>query len=270
MKKKILIFGANSLIAKEFISLKEYDSIKVSHKKGSSDLIYDFNSDINKLFHSDFDYSKIQYVLFYSAINGFENCSKSRVKSYHINVTRSFEIIKFFVKKHIKVIMFSTSYVFSGVKKSKRQEHSYKRSSYDYSKQKIILKNKIKRIDPSLQYVTILRISKVITKSDHLLNDLINKGKINCFGNLYFSPISIKYLLICIKKIIDNDLSGIFHLSGEKPCSYYDFYKEISQIYHYLECLILKIKVRLITIILYMKNFLIILILQLLIYSFLI
>lgn len=228
--KSILIIGKNSKIASEFAKSNFYNFIFTSHKKQSDCIHLTLEHNLSEIFTNDFLRSKkIDYVFIFASISSFESCQKNYQKSSLINIEFNKKIINFFIKRKIKVVFFSTSYVFSSIKNSLRNENSYRKSKFNYSNQKIIVEKYIKRIDPQFKYSIILRLSKVLQKQDKLLLSLLKKPKeITLYDNLFMAPISVNYLNNVLHLILKKNVTGIYHLSGERRISYYELYKIIS------------------------------------------
>ena len=58
---------------------------------------------------------------------------------------------------------------------------------------------------------------------DQWISDIRSGKEITAFKDLFFSPIRFQDSVIAISKIVNNRLSGIYHMSGEKDISYSDF-----------------------------------------------
>ena len=52
---------------------------------------------------------------------------------------------------------------------------------------------------------------------------LKNNQKIHVFKDVYFTPVSIDFLIKSLVKIIDKNISGIINISSDKKISKYDF-----------------------------------------------
>ena len=59
--------------------------------------------------------------------------------------------------------------------------------------------------------------------SDWIIDSLKNNQKIHVFKDVYFTPVSIDFLIKSLVKIIDKNISGIINISSDKKISKYDF-----------------------------------------------
>jgi len=228
--KSILIIGKSSKIAQEFEKRSFYNYIFTSHKKQNNCIHLSHKHNLSDVFTDDFiKLKKIDYVLLFSSLSSFKTCQENYEKTSLVNIKFNINIINFFIKQKIKIVFFSTSYVFSSIKYSPRNENSYRKSKFNYPKQKIIVEKYIKKIDPLFKYSIILRLTKVLYKDDELFLNLLRKPKqVFYFDNLFIAPISVNYVINALNLIFTTNQTGIYHLSGERQITYYEFYKIIS------------------------------------------
>ena len=59
--------------------------------------------------------------------------------------------------------------------------------------------------------------------SDWIIDSLKNNQKIHVFKDVYFTLVSIDFLIKSLVKIIDKNISGIINISSDKKISKYDF-----------------------------------------------
>lgn len=81
---------------------------------------------------------------------------------------------------------------------------------------------------------TIIRLTKVIDGTG-IFFDIITKlkegGELKLYDNLRFSPISLKFTISSVVKILSSHLYGVFHLSGEKTFSYVSYAESLLNFY---------------------------------------
>jgi hypothetical protein len=78
--------------------------------------------------------------------------------------------------------------------------------------------------------ISVVRISKNIDISkypfDYWIKNIRKKKSILALNDLYFAPILYENSAFLLKKIIDKNYSGVFHLSGVKDITYAEFAKK--------------------------------------------
>jgi len=128
----------------------------------------------------------------------------------------------------IQFIFISSDYVFNG-KKGEYTTDDLPNPDTTYGKSKVAAEHYIKTNSP---FFTILRVGAIIGKGslfwDWLTSQLKNDQKIELYDDI-FSPTPIGILFKAIKKSIEFNLKGIYHVSGGRGISRYDFGKLISK-----------------------------------------
>lgn len=133
------------------------------------------------------------------------------------------------IELNFKLIHLSTDCVFSG-KKGGYSEHDLKDGEDHYAKTKAlgeVINNR------DLTFRTSI-IGPEIRKSGTGLFHwfMMQKGPINGFTNVYWTGITTLELAIVIDKVIDQDLSSLYHLVPDEKISKYDLLKLINEIWN--------------------------------------
>ena len=208
MQKKLLIIGGSSNLGRNFVPFLKINNQSTYFSNKVLDGIH-FNiiqDDISKIININ-DYSA---VLLLSAITNPEICVKNKEYSNLFNVTSLKKLVSYFILHKIKIIFFSTEFIYDGTK-GNYNEKDIPNPINLYGNQKLIIENFI--IKNTNNY-SILRISKTYT--DNLDNKsmfglwykmivLEKVQSIDCFDDQFFSPLFALDLSIIIDKIVDEN-----------------------------------------------------------------
>ena len=178
--------------------------------------------DLENIDQSVFENKNFEIVIFCAAYTSVLDCEINKNKTILINFTNTLKIAQFFIQKKSLLIFFSTSQVFSGLNKIELIENKTNPISI-YGKSKALLEE---ALIPYLQNACILRCTKIITNNNKLFKNWINNLKtnkeINPFYDIYFSPISLNYILNAVDKIIKNRITGLYNISANSDITYKD------------------------------------------------
>ena len=231
VKKKILIVGGESKLAKNFMFFLKKKNIKFLYtEKKHKNKILCLNLRNVKSFKIP---NNITSAVFFAYKSNINYCEENYNDAQLINVKNTFELAKKFLKKKIFVLFLSSNLVFNNSVKN-RYEDTKKIPVTNYGKMKSQAEDLIYKFCQKKKlssYFSILRITKVLDKKfDPVLNwkKKINQGKVlKVPCDIYCCPINIKSLNNSIFKILNLSAKGIHHLSGKKEYSYYELVKKL-------------------------------------------
>lgn len=214
---KILLTGSDGQLGKEFSKIKLIN-YKTNKKDFDITNYYQMKEFIEK--------NKITHILNTAAYTDVENAEIK--KQYTLEVNNPENLIEICKEYNIKLIHFSTDYVFSGKKINYTEKDETNPINY-YGYSKLLGEKNIQR---KLKNYLILRtswlygekennfIKKIIKNTE---NNEIIKGTIDEIS----SPTNVKDLLIPTLKLLKKDSVGIYHISGDGICSRYLWIKYI-------------------------------------------
>ena len=166
--------------------------------------------------------SKYESAVFCAAITDMATCERNTVETRAINVYGTIELIKKLSSINTYILFLSTNQVFDG-KYPNRKPDASRSPINEYGRQKA----EVERFIGSISNAGVLRLTKVIHLNLELLikwKQTISNGKvIHAFDDMTLSPVDIDSVVKKINKLVHEQGSGIFQLSGEKDISYYDF-----------------------------------------------
>ena len=241
---KICVLGGNGLIGSTILS-ENYPPEKISYtyRKNtvnikSNGLQLDIPKDFKKL--KQFITIEEPDIIINTISNSNPNyCEKNQKETLDINVEFIKKIFELTKNNNIKLIQFSTDYVFNGNKgKYIETDTPEPINYYGYSKylsEKIVLQNSLN---------TVIRTSLVYGKNQNskffnfIFNNLKEGKEIDVYNDIFFSPTLVDNISTAIYKIIEKSLNGIFHVSGPDCISKYEFAQKIADVFDFDKTLI--------------------------------
>ena len=233
-KKKVLVIGGDSIIGSNFLNLlikKKIQFIKTTrnNKKYNSKYTIFLNlKNLNKF--KQISLNEFSHALISIGITSIKKCERKNSSSYNINVIQMKKIINILIKNKIKIIYLSSDKVFLQNSFLNSTKKTPKPSSV-YGRQKVIIENYIRK---NTKNYIILRLGKIISKNNELINNWIKSFKTNkeieTFYDEFISPISVNTVSSFLYFLINKRLLGIFHLNSKDSISYYDLALRLAKI----------------------------------------
>ena len=219
-----LIIGGDSLVGRflnhELLknNIDVYYTTRKNTKPFTKSIYLDLNEDINL----NLKPSKV-YVC--AGISDLKICEKNPIETSIINVDATINVVRKFYKLGSHIVFLSSNGVF-GETDNNPVNSTIKLPINEYGKQKSKVEEELVSLGDNM---TIIRMTKIISVYTDFMKDwfekLQNNISIEPYSNYYISPISLKYV---VSNILNDNLFGIIHLSGQKKISYYDFAIEIA------------------------------------------
>lgn len=220
-KNNILITGGNGMVG----SLVNF-GIKLSHQELD---ICNTNS-VKKAFGT----YKPSSVLHLAALD-INACQKDPVKAYEVNVMGTFNIAKACKEKGIKMIYMSSCIIYNGKRETPYDESDYPSPIHIYGRTKAIGEQITSDLVPN---------SLIIRPGWLFGNYKINKGFVNiCLNKLknnediivntldrLGSPTYIPDMLFEVKKLIDQNAHGIYHIVNAGTATYFEIGLQIRRL----------------------------------------
>ena len=232
---KILITGVNGQLGSEL-----YSTLK--HENYGVDLSLENPS--NNLFKIDLAYKenvlglvekvRPEWVVHCAALTNPDACETDMENAWKCNVIGTKNIVEACNKFNSKMIFISTDYVFDGTKGLYKEDDKVNPINF-YGKTKVIGEWLTRTINGSI----IIRTSMLLSNRQRsILNwvvESLEKGDVTAATDMIGSPTLVSELAEAISKVIENNLSGIYHMAGDKRISRYEFMRKIAKIYDYEE-----------------------------------
>ena len=236
MSKKLLIIGGAGLVGGTIIeyAAKDYEifatenNIPIVNPKVSSlklDLLTDRKRIIDYI-----EKIKPSVVIHTVAFPNVDFCETNHELTdlLHVKITK--EISEICNTINSKLIYFSTDAVFDGKKSGKYSELDAPNPLSYYGKtkleaEKIILNNSNNLI---LRSTVIYGWHTRSRFTSWVLKNLKNKKIVNAFIDQFNTPTLVDDLARSVFKIIENDMSGIFHASGKSCLNRFEFAQKLA------------------------------------------
>lgn len=248
MQKRILILGAEGYIGSAlwayFHSLQKNPMGTARQPKQGLAV---FQGDLKHLESFVSKSSSFSHVLIAFGKTKLMECEQFPKETSQINVKNTVEIAKFFHSLGVIPIVFSTDYVFDGVK-GNYQEEDVTNPLNEYGRQKVALESLIQQTCPN---ALILRLSKVYslegiggkTLIDEMHTRLVEGRCVQAAQDQIMTPIYLEDVCKAINGLIEHKATGLFHLSSCTPISRYELACQVAKRYggtHLIRKILLK------------------------------
>lgn len=232
--KRLLILGGDSSIGSYLFNNLDRNSFQISittrnKSKVNKESIF---LDLQNINEFAIDYTNYDIVIFCAALTSVAECEKNPKDAFLINHLNTIYLVKEFVKNNVFVILFSTTQVFSGKNKIEYVFNQPNPISI-YGKTKEMLE-----IDliPYLDKICILRCTKIIFQTNNLFRNWVSELNIQKpiypYSDIYFSPISIEFLMFSILEIINLKIVGLNQISSKSEIKFSEAAFYISEKLH--------------------------------------
>lgn len=226
-----LIIGSSGKIGKFFLK-KKYKNYYFTYFKNPIPKGIKFNllnDDLSKIIIK----KKIRNLVFLAAISDPDECYKNKEYSKIINLQKAKEIVLLSKKYDLKLIFFSTEFIYDG-KKGNYSEKSIAKPINLYGKYKLSVEKFIKE---NLKKYCILRIAKTYSDFSNdttIVNEFLNKLKtrktFQAAFDQKFNPLYVLDLVNITNYLIKKNIFGIFNVGGPETFSRYSLYKKLNLI----------------------------------------
>ena len=227
-RKKVLLLGASGLIGKPlFRRLGTERAMGIYCKKSIENGVF-FDSTrmgLEEILKSPQDFSHAVLLL---GESDPQKCPNNPETTDDLNVRSMNRLILALERYAIKPIFLSSEYVFDG-EKGFYMEDMDTRPIILYGHQKLAIEKFLEEICKDF---VILRISKVVTSEledgrlfSTWLKAFEGSKMIRCASDQVFSPTFLDDTVEAIMRVIDQNVSGIFHISGPEPYNRIDLLK---------------------------------------------
>ncbi len=252
----IAIIGGNSKIASAIIRLFLKETTWTLHvysmslPESSSERIYHKSipyADI-KAWKEEFLALRPDYIINTAAMTNVDACEDNKQEAWKANATFVEQLSRIALITEAHLIHFSTDYVFDGLKGPYSENDQPKPISY-YGKSKLAGENAVLK---SHAKNTVIRTNVVYGLSSDTQQDFVKwilknadaSKEMSIVDDQYSNPTLTDDLALAVKRIIEKQRCGIYHIGGNTFCNRYEFALEIAKIFHLDESLFKPIKTK--------------------------
>ena len=232
MSQKILIIGGTSLVGSAFIdnAPKDFEIFVTEHdvsftQPNITSKKIDLLKDKNKIseYIRKIKPAAVIHTVAFSSVD-FCETNHELANLLHVEITK--DITKICNETNSKLVYFSTDAVFDGKKSQKYSESEVPNPLSFYGKtkldaEKIILAENDRNV--VLRTTVIYGRQKRSRFTQWVLENLKNNQTVTAFTDQYNTPTLVDDLSKAIVKILELDLSGLFHASGKTCLNRYEF-----------------------------------------------
>lgn len=216
---KIAIFGANGQLGRAFS-----EKLNKDHELSRYD-ISQFDITDYVLLTNIINESKPDIIINCAAFTDTEKCESDAYSNYMINSFVPFVLADNCSRLGIKLIQFSTDYVFDGAKTALYNENDSTNPLNEYGKAKLICeKLVINRAPNSL----VFRLSWVYGKGhSNFISKFVSWSRKNQFLRITNDeisvPTSVDFIANTVLKAVNLSLDGLYHLTPKNYCSRFEW-----------------------------------------------
>jgi dTDP-4-dehydrorhamnose reductase len=167
-------------------------------------------------------------IFFSAAVTGFRECEADPDATRRINVTNTLQFAEHCIRAGCFFVYLSSNAVFSGDAPFPDERQTVGPRS-EYGRQKAAVEEGLQRaaVARGQPAAAIVRLTKVLPDANGLVPtwvEVLKRGQgIRALQDYIFSPISLEFVTQMLMKLAPSKQGGIFHLSGDRDLSYYEF-----------------------------------------------
>lgn len=218
---KILLTGSSGNLGNKILEKIDYEFIKLDRKICDLSKPEEVENFLKKL-------PKIDGIWHIAAYTDVEKAEIDKELCYLINWVSTKILTEFSIKKNIRILYISTDYVFNGFKSSPYKEWDKTNPLNVYGKSKLFGEREVLRNREGL----IVRTSWLFgEKGKNFVTKIIEKAErekeLKVVIDQCGSPTYTGDLAFAIKKLWENNETGIFHFSNKGETTWFEFAREI-------------------------------------------
>jgi dTDP-4-dehydrorhamnose reductase len=244
---RILITGASGLLGINLAmeAMREHEVIGVDRGKLKSAPFQVLKADILKMdeINSTLDVTNPNWMVNCAALANLEKCEADPVQARNLNTDLPGELATLCAKRKIHFVHISTDSVFDGTREGLYTEEDEPSPPGMYSQTKLDGERVVEQANPQaiIARVNFYGWSLGARRSlaEFFINNLSEGKNVNGFTDVIFCPMWVNHLSRTLIKMLEKNLSGLYHVVGAEAMSKYQFGVEIARRFGLRESLIL-------------------------------
>jgi len=174
------------------------------------------------------------YIIHTAALTNVDYCETHRDEAWKTNVRGTRNLVIAADKIESKVIYVSTDSVFDGKKGMYTEEDTPNPMNF-YAVTKL---EGEKIVCNSTSPFTIIRTNiygwnarKKLSIAEWMLNTMLEQKELTLFSDVFFTPTLVNNLANVIVEILEQELSGVYHIAGSEKCSKFHFGLVLAEVF---------------------------------------
>ena len=187
------------------------------------------------------------WVINCAALTNLEECEKYPGQAKILNINLARDLAEDCAERNIKFIHLSTDAIFDGTKQGAYTEQDEPNPQSIYARTKLDGERAVQEAYPQ---ATIARVnffgwslSGRRSLAEFFFNNLSEGRNVNGFTDVIFCPMWVTHLSRILITILENNLSGLYHVVGSQAINKYQFGLEVARRFGLQENLILPLSV---------------------------
>jgi dTDP-4-dehydrorhamnose reductase len=225
---KILVTGSDGLIGTNILPYlsKQFEIIPMTEKQWD---ILD-----RKLGEKIFSRYQPDILINLAAITNVDACEDASELAYRVNVKGAGVLADLCGKYNVRLLHFSTDYVFDGTSTRAYTEEDTPNPLSVYGRSKLLGEKKVLESRPSS---LVIRTEWIYGKGGENFISKVTKiarekNRVEVVDDQTGAPTFAQDLAEPLKALIDQNRSGIYHVTNSGACTWFQFTKEIFSILH--------------------------------------
>jgi dTDP-4-dehydrorhamnose reductase len=180
-----------------------------------------------------------EWLIHCAALADMEACERDPAGSHALNAELPGKLATACRKQGVKMLHISTDSVFDGTKEGFYCEEDAPNPQGVYARTKLEGEQVVLNLNPQACVVRVNFFGWSLTGRHGLAEFFVhnlNAGKpVNGFKDVYFCPLFVGDLAVVLIKMLEKNLSGLYHAVGSEVTSKYEFGREIARVFGWNE-----------------------------------
>ena len=248
---RILITGASGLLGINLAmeAMRDHEIIGVDRGKLKSAPfpVIKANFYDRHVFIPALDNFRPDWVINCAALTNLEECEKHPGQAKILNINLARDLAEDCMKRKIKLIHLSTDAVFDGTKQGAYTEEDEPNPQNIYAQTKLAGEQAVRDAYPQAIIARVnffgWSMSGRRSLAEFFFNNLSEGRNVNGFTDVIFCPMWVTDLSRILIRMLENNLSGLYHVVGSQAIDKYRFGLEVARRFGLREDLILPLSV---------------------------
>ena len=234
---RILITGVSGLLGIHLAveAMREHEVVGVDRGKLKSAPFSVLKADLLKtdLIPSLLDSIRPDWLINCAALANLEACEDDPAQAIALNVDLPSELAAVCAKRNIRFVHISTDAVFDGKQAGAYTEGDEPNPQSTYARTKFDGEGAVRAVDPQAMIARVnfygWSLGGRRSLAEFFVNNLGSGNNVSGFTDVIFCPMLVNDTARLLLKMLQKDLSGLYHLVGPQAMSKYQFGVEVAR-----------------------------------------